>query len=256
MTLLQPVTLRVVRLKNRVVVSPTSQHRAQDGAAKDWHLVHLGRFALGGAGLVFCEPPRSRSTAGAGTATSGPGRTRRSTVSRRSPASSRRRGRSRGSSWPMRGRKASERRPWHGETPVDAEDVARRGEGPWLAAGPGATPYAEGWPAPAEMSIEDIRRVVAACRDAAARAREAGFRVIEVYAAHGFLLHQFYSRSPTSDATPTGAAWTDDAASRARSPQRTGTSGRRSFRWSSGCRSPTGVRTAGRSRTLSTSPGA
>ncbi|MDP9429669.1 MAG: NADH:flavin oxidoreductase/NADH oxidase, partial [Actinomycetota bacterium] len=55
MTLLEPFTLRAVGLRNRVVVSPMSQYRAQDGVANDWHLVHLGRFALGGAGLVFCE---------------------------------------------------------------------------------------------------------------------------------------------------------------------------------------------------------
>jgi 2,4-dienoyl-CoA reductase-like NADH-dependent reductase (Old Yellow Enzyme family) len=73
-----------------------------------------------------------------------------------------------------------------GETPVDADDVAQRGEQPWPALGPSAIPYAEGWPAQAEMSVEDIKEVVAAFGAAAARAGDAGFRVIEVYAAHGF----------------------------------------------------------------------
>ena len=91
------------------------------------------------------------------------------------------------------GRKASERRPWHGETPVDAEDEAARGEAPWTACAPSALPYAQGWPLPQEMNEGDIARVIAAFGDAAGRAAKAGFKVIEVYAAHGFLIHQFLS---------------------------------------------------------------
>ncbi len=193
MTLLEPFTLRGVRLRNRVVVSPMSQYRAQDGVANDWHLVHLGRFALGGAGLVFCEATaveeHGRRTHGDLGIWSDSQINGLAVVTRFLEAE----GAVAGIQLGHAGRKASERRPWHGETPVDAEDIARRGEGPWPAAGPSAIPYGEGWPAPAEMSVEDIRRVVGAFRAAAERAREAGFRVIEVYAAHGFLLHQFYS---------------------------------------------------------------
>jgi 2,4-dienoyl-CoA reductase-like NADH-dependent reductase (Old Yellow Enzyme family) len=193
MTLFAPFTLRGVPLRNRVVVSPMSQYRAQDGLANDWHLVHLGRFALGGAGLVFTEATavqeRGRRTHGDLGIWSDAHVDGLAAVTR----FLQREGAVAGIQLGHAGRKASERRPWHGETPVDEEDVAQRGEQPWPAVGPSAVPYAEGWPAPEEMSAEDIRDVIAAFRAAAERAREAGFRVIEVYAAHGFLLHQFCS---------------------------------------------------------------
>ena len=192
-TLFEPFALRGVRMRNRIVVSPMSQYRAQDGVANDWHLVHLGRFAMGGAGLVFCEATavqrHGRRTHGDLGIWSDAQVDRLARVARFLEAE----GAVAGIQLAHAGRKASERRPWHGETPVDADDIAQRGEHPWGAVGPSAVPYAEGWPAPAEMSVEDIRDVVAAFRDAARRSHDAGFRVIEVYAAHGFLLHQFYS---------------------------------------------------------------
>lgn len=191
--LFEPFTLRDVRLRNRVVVSPMSQYRALDGVANDWHLVHLGRFALGGAGLVFCEA----------TAVQADGRRTHGDLgiwsdSQIEPLARVARfleeeGAVAGMQLAHAGRKASERRPWHGESPVDDDDVAQRGEHPWPALGPSAIPYADGWPFPAEMSVQDIGEVVGAFRTAAARSRDAGFRVIEVYAAHGFLLHQFFS---------------------------------------------------------------
>lgn len=193
MTLFAPFTLRGVELPNRVVVSPMSQYRAGRGFANDWHLVHLGRFALGGAGLVFCEATaveaRGRRTHGdlglwRDEQIDGLARVARFLAAE---------GAVPGIQLAHAGRKASERRPWHGETPVVAEDIALRGEAPWTAIGPSPLPYAEGWPAPAEMTPADIAEVVAAFRDAARRALAAGFKVVEVYAAHGFLIHQFYS---------------------------------------------------------------
>jgi 2,4-dienoyl-CoA reductase-like NADH-dependent reductase (Old Yellow Enzyme family) len=192
-TLFEPFALRGVHVSNRVVVSPMSQYRAQDGVANDWHLVHLGRFAMGGAGLVFCEATAvqrdGRRTHGDLGIWSDAQIEPLARVARFVEAE----GAVAGIQLAHAGRKASERRPWHGETPVDAGDVEQRGEHPWPAVGPSAIAYADGWPAPAEMSVQDIRGVVVAFRDAARRSLEAGFRIIEVYAAHGFLLHQFYS---------------------------------------------------------------
>ncbi|MEL6792201.1 MAG: NADH:flavin oxidoreductase/NADH oxidase, partial [Pseudomonadota bacterium] len=91
------------------------------------------------------------------------------------------------------GRKASERRPWHGESPVNQDDVVERGEAPWDAIGPSPLKVADPWPLPIEMTEADIQGVIDGFRDAARRSVDAGFKVIEVYAAHGFLLHQFYS---------------------------------------------------------------
>ncbi len=191
--LFSPFTLRDVTFKNRIAVSPMSQYRAIDGVANDWHMVHLGRFALGGAGLVYAEA----------TAVERDGRRTHGDLGlwddaqidplRPITAFLAKEGAIPGVQLGHAGRKASERRPWHGETPVDAEDFAERGEAPWPACAPSAIPYADGWPAPDEMSEADILRVIQSFGEAAARAYEAGFQVIEVYAAHGFLVHQFLS---------------------------------------------------------------
>ena len=188
-----PHTLRGVTFKNRIAVSPMSQYRAKDGYANAWHLVHLGRFALGGAGLVFAEA----------TAVERDGRRTHGDLGLWEDGQIAElqqicdfleaEGSVPGLQLSHAGRKASERRPWDGETPVDQEDVAKRSEAPWDAMGPSALPYADGWPTPIEMTESDIERVIAAFGEAARRAHEAGFKVIEVYAGHGFLIHQFLS---------------------------------------------------------------
>lgn len=191
--LFSPFTLRGITFKNRIAVSPMSQYRARDGEANDWHLVHLGRFALGGAGLVFAEA----------TAVEKDGRRTHGDLGlwsdtqvehlRRVTRFLACEGAVSGIQLGHAGRKASERRPWHGETPVDAEDVSERNEAPWTAIAPSPIPYSEGWPEPAEMSDRDIHRVIGSFGEAARRSHEAGFKVLEVYAAHGFLIHQFLS---------------------------------------------------------------
>ncbi|MEM0944182.1 MAG: NADH:flavin oxidoreductase/NADH oxidase, partial [Pseudomonadota bacterium] len=191
--LFSPFKLRDVTFANRVAVSPMSQYRAKDGYANDWHLVHLGRFALGGAGLVYAEATavedRGRRTHGdlglwEDAQIEGLARLTRFLEAE---------GTVPGIQLGHAGRKASERRPWHGESPVNADDITERGEAPWETIGPSALPFADPWPVPAEMTEDQIHSVIEAFGQAARRAAEAGFRIIEVYAAHGFLLHQFYS---------------------------------------------------------------
>jgi len=193
MALFSPLTLRGVTFPNRIAVSPMSQYAAVDGYANDYHFAHLARFALGGAGLVLTEATaveaRGRRTPGdmgiwADGQIEGLARIARFVAQE---------GAVPGIQLGHAGRKASERRPWHGETPVTQEDVELRGEAPWPAIAPTSEPYGEAWPEPRAMTLDDIGQVRASFRDAAARALEAGFKVIEVYAAHGFLLHEFYS---------------------------------------------------------------
>ncbi len=193
MALFDPLSLGTVTLKNRVVVSPMSQYVAQDGAVTAWHPVHLGRFAMGGAGLVFTEAvaveKRGRRTHGdlglwhdgqiAGLAEVA--QTIRSL------------GAVAGIQLGHAGRKASERRPWHGDHWVDEDDERLRGEAPWPAVAATDEPFGPGWHRPEALSAAGIATVVEAFGAAAARAREAGFEVIEIYGAHGFLLHQFLS---------------------------------------------------------------
>lgn len=191
--LFSPLTLRAITTPNRIAVSPMSQYRARNGLANAWHLVHLGRFAMGGAGLVFAEATaveaRGRRTHG----DLGLWDDAQIAPLQEITAFLTAEGAVPGVQLAHAGRKASERRPWHGETPVDDADVAERGEAPWPAIAPSALPYADGWPTPSAMTDRDIADVIAAFADAARRAREAGFQVIEVYAAHGFLIHQFLS---------------------------------------------------------------
>ncbi|MEM8687863.1 MAG: NADH:flavin oxidoreductase/NADH oxidase [Pseudomonadota bacterium] len=191
--LFSPLTLRGVTLKNRIAVSPMSQYRAKEGVANDWHMVHLGRFALGGAGLVFAEAtavePEGRRTHGDLGLWTDAQAEKLKPIAAFLEAEDAVPGIQLGHA----GRKASERRPWHGETPVDAEDEALRGEAPWPAIAPSAIPYADGWPTPSEMTEVDIERVIGAFGASAGRAVAAGFKFIEVYAAHGFLQHQFLS---------------------------------------------------------------
>nr|WP_317056718.1 NADH:flavin oxidoreductase/NADH oxidase [Roseovarius sp. W115]MDV2930349.1 NADH:flavin oxidoreductase/NADH oxidase [Roseovarius sp. W115] len=192
-SLFTPFTLRDVTFKNRIAVSPMSQYRAKGGLANDWHMVHLGRFALGGAALVYAEATavsqEGRRTHGDLGLWTDEQAEALAPVARFIEAE----GAVAGVQLAHAGRKASERRPWHGETPVNAEDEVERGEAPWQALGASSIPYADGWRAPKEMTESDIQDAINAFGQAARRAREAGFRMIEVYAAHGFLIHQFLS---------------------------------------------------------------
>ena len=191
--LFTPITLRDVTFRNRIAVSPMSQYRAVDGEANDWHMVHLGRFALGGAGLVYAE---ATAVTADGRRTHGDlGLWRDDQIAGLRPIAEflKREGAVPGIQLAHAGRKASERRPWHGETPVDDEDVVERKEAPWPAMAPSPLAYADGWPTPKAMTEAEIGEVIAAFGEATRRANEAGFKIIEVYAAHGFLVHQFLS---------------------------------------------------------------
>lgn len=188
-----PFTLRGVAIKNRIAVSPMSQYRAEDGVANDWHMVHLGRFALGGAGLVFVEATAVETIGRRTHGDLGLWNDGHIDPLARIAGFLKAEGSVPGIQLGHAGRKASERRPWHGESPVDETDRVERGEAPWTAIAPSSLPYADGWPAPEEMTEADIARVIAAFGAAARRSCLAGFEVIEVYAAHGFLVHQFLS---------------------------------------------------------------
>lgn len=188
--LFRPLTLRGVTLGNRIVVSPMCQYSARAGMANDFHLVHLGKFALGGAGLVFTEQ----------TAVTPDGRVTHADVAlwedaqiaphRRIAAFVESQGAVPGLQLGHAGRKGSRGMPWNGYQPLSPGDAD--GE-PWLTAGPTEEPAGPGWPAPRAMSTAEVADTAAAFGHAARRAREAGYRVLEVHAAHGYLVHSFLS---------------------------------------------------------------
>ncbi len=143
-TLFTPLTIRSITLRNRLVISPMCQYSASDGLANDWHLVHLGKLAQGGAGLVFSEAIavqcRGRITHG----DLGIWSDAQTQALRRITAFISSMGSVPAIQLGHAGRKASMQRPWHGNGPLDETDVAR-GEKPWEVIGPSAIPLAEGW---------------------------------------------------------------------------------------------------------------
>jgi len=190
--LFAPLTLRSVRLRNRVLISPMQQYAAQDGMANDWHLIHLARFALGGAGAVFvgatAVEPRGRNTHG----DLGLWDDAQIAPLARVAQTLRAQGAVPAIQLGHTGRKAGLQRWWEGHGCLGAADAAR-GEGPWPVVGPSALPTGPGWPVPEALSEAAIAQLLQAWGQAARRAHAAGFEMLEVHGAHGYLIHQFLS---------------------------------------------------------------
>ncbi|RME57471.1 MAG: NADH:flavin oxidoreductase/NADH oxidase [Caldilineae bacterium] len=185
--LFSPITLRNVTLRNRIGVSPMCQYSCQDGFATDWHLVHLGARAVGGAGLIIAEAtavePRGRISPHDLGIWSDAHVEPLARVARFLHEY----GAVAGIQIAHAGRKASTARPWEGGRPLGSE------EGGWPVVGPSPIPFGPGHPVPQELTLEEIHTIQAAFQAAAVRAREAGFRFLELHGAHGYLIHSFHS---------------------------------------------------------------
>lgn len=190
--LFTPITMRGVTARNRIVVSPMCQYSSVDGGPTDWHLVHLGKFAMGGAGIVFGEEtavaPEARKTYGcAGIYTEEHVRQYRRITDYL---------KSYGAVPAMQlghaGRKASCRPPWENFAPL-TDDDARNGHPPWQGLSSSPIPTSEAALVPKEMDRDDIRRTIGQWRTAAQRTLDAGFEICEVHGAHGYLIQQFLS---------------------------------------------------------------
>jgi 2,4-dienoyl-CoA reductase-like NADH-dependent reductase (Old Yellow Enzyme family) len=185
--LFQPLRLRSIELANRIVVSPMCQYSSTDGLADEWHFVHLGSRAVGGAGLVFTEATAVTPEGRISPADLGLWNDAQVAPLRRCTEFIRSRGAVSGMQLAHAGRKASTAPPWLGGGHVRPKD------GGWQAVAPSAIPFHPGNPAPAALDHDGIGSVVAAFGAAAGRALAAGFDVIEIHAAHGYLLHEFLS---------------------------------------------------------------
>lgn len=186
--LFTPLTLRGLTLRNRIAVSPMCQYSATDGVANDWHLVHLGGFATGGAGLVIAEATAVVPEGRISPQDLGLWRDEQVPMLARITRFVHAQGAAIGVQLAHAGRKASTRRPWEGSGTVTPE------EGGWTnVMAPSAIRYSDTYPSPLVLDGDGIARVIAAFADAARRALAAGFDVIELHAAHGYLLHEFLS---------------------------------------------------------------
>ncbi|MCK2025219.1 NADH:flavin oxidoreductase/NADH oxidase [Microbacterium sp. SSW1-47] len=192
MTLFSPLTLRSVTLPNRIGISPMCMYASREGFVTDFHVAHLGRFALGGAGLVIAEAtavhPRGRISpfdAGLWSDEQVPGWGRVAEVVGAAGAVP-------GVQLGHAGRRAAVREPWRAGAPLDETDAAV-GHGPWPLDAPSALAAGPGHAVPAAVTAADIARSVQDWHDAAVRAVAAGFRFVELHGAHGYLLHSFLS---------------------------------------------------------------
>lgn len=190
--LFTPLTLRSVRLRNRVVISPMCQYSAVDGFANDWHFAHLARFAMGGAGVVFTEAAAVQQDGRITHGDIGIWSDAHGEALERVTAFIKSQGAVPAIQLAHAGRKASMQRPWHGNGPLDASDRAR-GEDVWPVMAPSAIPMDQGWLMPSAMTIADIDGLKQSFRDGIARSIAAGFEIAEIHGAHGYLLHEFLS---------------------------------------------------------------
>src|SRR5256885_11077794 len=186
--LFDPLTIRDLQLANRVFVSPMCEYSSVDGYANDWHFVHLGSRAVGGAGLVLTEATAIVPEGRISPQDLGIWDDDHVPALRRIVSFIHEQGSVAGMQLAHAGRKASTHRPWEGSGAIP------EAEGGWKkVVTPSASPFAESYPMPQALTNDGIQEVVSAFAAAARRACQAGFRVIEIHAAHGYLIQEFLS---------------------------------------------------------------
>ena len=185
--LFSPFTLRKIEFKNRIFVSPMCQYSCIDGMPTNWHLVHLGSRATGGAALVMAEAtavlPEGRISPG----DTGIWKDAQIEPFKRITDFIKSQNAVSGIQLAHAGRKASTAAPWKGGKPLTPEN------GAWLPVGPSPIPFAKDYPVPHELTIAELNDITSEFEQAAQRALISGFNVVEIHMAHGYLLHEFLS---------------------------------------------------------------
>lgn len=185
--LFSPYTIKSVSFRNRIVVSPMCQYSSIDGFANNWHLVHLGSRAVGGAGLIIQEATAVLPEGRISYADMGIWKDEHIEKLREINAFIHENGAVAGIQLAHAGRKASAETAWNGGRQI------KEGENSWLPLAPSAIPFHEKDVIPKELSKVEIGVIIEAFKTAAKRSLEAGFKVLEIHAAHGYLIHEFYS---------------------------------------------------------------
>ena len=191
--LFTPLQIRSVTLKNRIVVAPMHQYAAREGFATDWHLMNAGKYAAGGAGLMMVESTKVERR-GAGTVGDLglwkdefiPGLKRITDFIKAQGATA-------AIQIGHSGRKARLTRPWEGQVPLTVDHPEMFDWEGWDLVAPSAIPHSNRMPVPRAFSRDEIPEVVGHFGEAAARAHTAGFDILEIHGAHGYLVHQFLS---------------------------------------------------------------
>ena len=185
--LFDPLAIREVKFVNRVFVSPMCQYSSHDGYANDWHFVHLGSRAVGGAGLVLTEATAVLPEGRISPQDLGIWADEHIEMLSRIVRFIHEQGSVAGMQLAHAGRKASTHRPW------EAPSAISESEGGWKVVAPSVIPFSDTYPMPQALTLDGIQEVIAAFAAAARRACQAGFRVVEIHAAHGYLIHEFLS---------------------------------------------------------------
>ena len=187
-SLFDPLAIREVKFANRVFVSPMCEYSSVDGFANDWHLVHLGSRAVGGAGLVLTEATAVLPEGRISPQDLGIWSDDHVKALSRIVSFVHEQGSVAGMQLAHAGRKASTYRPWENDGAIPES------EGGWKnVVAPNAIPFADNYPMPQALSVDGIQQIIGAFAHAARRACDAGFRVIEIHGAHGYLIHEFLS---------------------------------------------------------------
>jgi 2,4-dienoyl-CoA reductase-like NADH-dependent reductase (Old Yellow Enzyme family) len=185
--LFEPLRIKSVEFRNRIVVSPMCEYSSVDGFANDWHLVHLGTRAVGGAALVFTEAIAVSPEGRISPADLGIWKDEHIEFLKRIVTFIHEHGAIAGTQLAHAGRKASVDAPWRGNKVLSNE------EGGWTPVAPSPLPFKEGDKIPHELSRDEIKKVVDDFKNAADRALKCGFKVVEIHAAHGYLINEFFS---------------------------------------------------------------
>ena len=186
--LFEPYKIRDITLKNRLVVSPMCQYSSEDGFANDWHLVHLGSRAVGGAALIFTEAAAVEARGRISPQDLGIWKDEHIEVLSRIARFVQAQGALPAMQLAHAGRKGSTRRPWESPPGTIAPE-----DGGWIPVGPTEAPFAPNFPKPAPLDEAEIAVIARAFAAAARRALAAGFQIVELHFAHGYLAHEFYS---------------------------------------------------------------
>ena len=186
-TLFDPLTTRGLTLPHRIVVSPMCEYSSEDGFANDWHLVHLGSRAVGGAALVITEATAVTPEGRISPQDLGIYKDAHVEMLQRIVQFIHAQGSAAGMQLAHAGRKGSTQRPWDGHSGVAPK------EGGWIPVAPTTEPFSSTSPVPRALDTAEIRGIVDSFRDAAIRAHNAGFDLIELHGSHGYLIHEFLS---------------------------------------------------------------